>query len=491
MFRRILILAVFVALLLTVLPPAQVSYAQDQGICGRLDIGDFGIEGSLLYFQPAGTSDRWVIDLPTNDFASLRALSGNYVRIWNPLIDPYTSDKELYQISDWQQVPNCEPPKPPQVGFSVDRDSIVVGECANLRWDVDNAQAVYLDGQSVSGHESKQVCPTVTTSYNLRAATDGGDINQSVTVNVNQPALTPVPVPVPMPVPPPAPASSGLSVGGMAEVTSGLNMRSAPRTRAGIVLALSAGDTLRIIGGPRAANGYTWWQVQLNGSNVSGWAADLYLVPNPSSPPGNSTCQVQSCTPTTVLWGYQFLGGNTTRFSGCAVYINAQDDDLLGGVQTVSLFQPLENIPYVGAVVGSFDAMTAEGLATEVNKAVNGQERWQDAAWAFFVAGALKQGGDFTNGVLSWWGVRGGIRTFLDHSFFGPILSQMTDYLQNNQNQLQQWANIHTWAYNDTQQCADYDQLTCYSNFQSFLQAYPAAWKFIKPNTVVSCGAGN
>lgn len=85
------------------------------------------------------------------------------------------------------EISGCPSVAPPQVNFSVDQNNLMQGQCATLHWDVDNVRAVYLDGQGVSGHDSKYVCPQSTTTYNLRAVTNSGDINRSVTINIRIP----------------------------------------------------------------------------------------------------------------------------------------------------------------------------------------------------------------------------------------------------------------------------------------------------------------
>jgi hypothetical protein len=78
----------------------------------------------------------------------------------------------------------------PVINFWVDRDSIVAGECTTLRWDCEYVQAVYLDGQGVVGHGTKQVCPVQTTTYTLHVVTASGDVDKTVTVYVEQPTPT-------------------------------------------------------------------------------------------------------------------------------------------------------------------------------------------------------------------------------------------------------------------------------------------------------------
>lgn len=83
--------------------------------------------------------------------------------------------------------PKPQPPQPApsaQISFSVDRNTITQGQCANLRWDVEYVRAVFLDGQGVEGHETRQVCPSSSRTYTLRVVTNSGEQNRSVTVNV-------------------------------------------------------------------------------------------------------------------------------------------------------------------------------------------------------------------------------------------------------------------------------------------------------------------
>jgi hypothetical protein len=74
-----------------------------------------------------------------------------------------------------------------QVTFGVERDSVTAGECTVLHWDVDLATAVYLDGEGVGGHGTRQVCPPRTTTYHLHVAAPSGDVDRDVTVTVTLP----------------------------------------------------------------------------------------------------------------------------------------------------------------------------------------------------------------------------------------------------------------------------------------------------------------
>lgn len=61
---------------------------------------------------------------------------------------------------------------------------INAGECTQLQWAVDNVQAVYLDGGGVVGHDTRQVCPAATHTYELHIVTGQGDQYCRMTVEV-------------------------------------------------------------------------------------------------------------------------------------------------------------------------------------------------------------------------------------------------------------------------------------------------------------------
>lgn len=66
-----------------------------------------------------------------------------------------------------------------------DQNSVYYGQCTTIRWDVDNIQAVYFEGQPVIGHDSRQVCPSDTTTYTLMVVlTDGSQRTFPITITV-------------------------------------------------------------------------------------------------------------------------------------------------------------------------------------------------------------------------------------------------------------------------------------------------------------------
>lgn len=72
----------------------------------------------------------------------------------------------------------------PYINFRADRTTIFACECTTLRWDVENVIAVYLDGEGVGGHGSREECPEESRTYNLRVVTPAGDLYRSVTIQV-------------------------------------------------------------------------------------------------------------------------------------------------------------------------------------------------------------------------------------------------------------------------------------------------------------------
>lgn len=92
-----------------------------------------------------------------------------------------------------------------QVSFTVDDDEIERGECTTLRWSVENVQAVYLDGEGVTGQGERKVCPESTTTYTLEVRLlDGSTQSYGKTVEVEdpEPDATDTPPPAATDVPP-------------------------------------------------------------------------------------------------------------------------------------------------------------------------------------------------------------------------------------------------------------------------------------------------
>jgi hypothetical protein len=53
------------------------------------------------------------------------------------------------------------------ISFWADKEQIKLGKCTIIHWDVEGIKQVYFDGTGVTGHETRQVCPTADTTYTL------------------------------------------------------------------------------------------------------------------------------------------------------------------------------------------------------------------------------------------------------------------------------------------------------------------------------------
>lgn len=83
------------------------------------------------------------------------------------------------------QVATATPTRPAWAStFWADRYTLTAGECTTLHWQVENVISVYLDGVSVTGNETRQVCPAQTMSYLLRVTTAAGTQDRTVTITV-------------------------------------------------------------------------------------------------------------------------------------------------------------------------------------------------------------------------------------------------------------------------------------------------------------------
>jgi hypothetical protein len=94
------------------------------------------------------------------------------------------------------------------------------------------------------------------------------DLDQSLLASVGSPGASPT-------------VARGIVVGAYVRVVNtgaiGLRMRTGPGLSYETVETLRDGDALAVIGGPESGDGFTWWQVQRNGT--AGWCASDWLEP--------------------------------------------------------------------------------------------------------------------------------------------------------------------------------------------------------------------
>ncbi len=85
-------------------------------------------------------------------------------------------------------------PVPLSVEFSVERASLTAGECTHLQWTVQGAEAILLDGTRVDPEGAREICPTTSITYVLRASSPTVSEERSVSVTVSPPPDTSGPV---------------------------------------------------------------------------------------------------------------------------------------------------------------------------------------------------------------------------------------------------------------------------------------------------------
>ena len=264
----------------------QIVSAQSGAVCGQLRLAP-GLDPYPL-FVPHNSNEAWFID----PFAGPSLISimngwpdnwgGKYVRVWDANVGSgdwfgpgtwgFTKVRLFANVSRWEFVASCEP----TINFTIDRSTIAQGECTTLRWNVQNIEAIYLDGNGVAGSGERTVCPTVNTTYTLRAITYIGETSRTVAINVG----VPIPVPVPTPIPPTATPLPSSQPEPLTEpsirTSSNVNLRSGPGTTYSIIGRALAGTSMRITGKNPAGN---WWQVcctQGRSSWVASWVVTAY-----------------------------------------------------------------------------------------------------------------------------------------------------------------------------------------------------------------------
>lgn len=144
-----------------------------------------------------------------------------------------------------------------------------------------------------SPSEPSAVVPTPTATVNIiqnqptQAPTAQQTLTSEDTTPTRQvlpelPTFTPTAVAVTTPTGEPTQAPPAeMVVGAKVSVTgtngAGLNMRSGAGTANARVKTLSDGTEVEIIGGPKDANGYTWWQIR-DSAGTTGWVASQFLM---------------------------------------------------------------------------------------------------------------------------------------------------------------------------------------------------------------------
>ena len=118
----------------------------------------------------------------------------------------------------------------------------------------------------------------------LSSATDAAPTARVITITPSP--VIPTPTLLPEQVVPTlviaSPTPTGLYIGGSAIVAgtgSSLRLRSDPGLQSTTLKTVDDGTRLKILEGPRDADGLTWWRLEDAADGAQGWAAEKFLTP--------------------------------------------------------------------------------------------------------------------------------------------------------------------------------------------------------------------
>lgn len=95
-----------------------------------------------------------------------------------------------------------------------------------------------------------------------------------------------------------------------------LNIRSSASTGGSVLACVPDGTQMTVVGGPASANGYTWWNVRVISSGVTGWAVQNYL--RTVSAPAPAPTLSMSVNPTSIFLGESVtVSWSSTNATSC------------------------------------------------------------------------------------------------------------------------------------------------------------------------------
>ena len=160
-----------------------------------IGVAPFGREGEIIGRSADGA--WWVVAVPSAP-GGMGWVAASHVAASNaadvPIIASPAPPVVVIPTPAPTPTPRPQPTATPsaQMSLTADRTTITQGECTTIRWSVENVQAVwvYPQGQPYQqfprvGQGSEQVCPPVTTTYEMRVLMRDGTVQfRTVTVNV-------------------------------------------------------------------------------------------------------------------------------------------------------------------------------------------------------------------------------------------------------------------------------------------------------------------
>jgi uncharacterized protein YraI len=166
------------------LPPAQTYVSGECDECGVIRWDIRNADAVYINESPVAAQSSYEFCMPSGDRSTL--FTGAYQEMGYPFEFRIVGGGE--QVYHYSEIVFTHP----LLQFWADETSIAAGSCTTLRWNVENARAVYLNGEGVVGNSSLQVCPSSTTTYSLLVVGQCRQLESAVTVYaepVGQPDL--------------------------------------------------------------------------------------------------------------------------------------------------------------------------------------------------------------------------------------------------------------------------------------------------------------
>ncbi len=164
----------------------------------------------------------------------------------------------------------------PRVNFRAAHQTLPPGECTTISWDVENARAVFLDGEGVFGRGERRTCPQFTNRiYTLVVLRiDGSEETHIVTVDVVPYTPTPTITPTNTPVLTPTPTWT----------PEGPPAATAIPPSYGVQLAVEGGNQKRCTAGQRC-------DIQLVVDNTSSLSDEIFVNLSKENPWSSALCR--------------------------------------------------------------------------------------------------------------------------------------------------------------------------------------------------------
>ena len=229
---------------------------------------------------PAGNTYQWILSVSDGLLTTESSLTVSIINGTSPTPTPTITPTPTPTITPPPTITPTPTPTPtstptpptPSSKFVLgDRVEVVTGtlnvrSCASTSCALRGSQAVGAQGTVVGG-------PTYSDGYwwwnvNYDSGADGWSVEDNL-----QKAIAPSPTPTPSPTP----VTSKFQINDRVKVTQNLKVRSCASTsckQLGIQKTNAQGT---VIGGPTAANGYIWWNINYD-TGVDGWSAQDWLM---------------------------------------------------------------------------------------------------------------------------------------------------------------------------------------------------------------------